>query len=34
MYDPVVDIDVATRPFEILYDSQGFDVGSLLQIDT
>jgi hypothetical protein len=34
MYDPVVDKDVAMRPFEILYNSQGFDVSSLLQIDT
>jgi hypothetical protein len=34
MYDPVVDKDIAMRPFKILYDSQGFEVGSLLQIDT
>lgn len=34
MYDSAVDKDVAMRPFEILYDPQGFEVGSLLQIDT
>jgi hypothetical protein len=34
VYNPVVNKDIAMMPFEVLYNSQGFGVGGLLQIDT